>query len=261
MAPNRKKSQSKRVKTTGGLIKLSYTPREIEHKTKMIYQKVITSSQNFSNGNFTSFGSADLKHLFQLYDHHFFNNYFTKNCGDRINFRLSERMTQSGGKTSYWKQTKTFEICLSTTLIFQTFKDVFREIQVNGIVCRDRLETVMRILEHEIIHLMELVACGKSSCSKPQFQQLSGSIFNHSGVTHQLVTHAERAYKKFNLKPGDQVAFDFEGRSYVGKIHRITKRATVLVRHCKGSFRDKQGRQYSKFYVPVFALRRQENME
>ena len=180
MRHSEKKLRPGKIRSKGGLAKLGYSPREIEQRTAVIYNKVLTHSQNLDDGNFTRFGTDDLKRLFELYDRHFFNNFFTKNHGDKIIFRLSKRMTRSGGKTSYLRKSKTFQICLSTTLIFQTFNDVTREVKVNGIVCHDQLEAVMRILEHEMIHLMELVLFERSSCSKPQFRLFSRNIFNHS---------------------------------------------------------------------------------
>jgi len=225
----------------------------------MIYNKILSRSRFLDSGNFTRIDISDLQILFELYDHYFFNDYFNKNHGDRISFRLSKRMTKAGGKTSYWKQSETFEICLSTTLIFQTFGDISRKVMVSGIPCSDRLEAVMRIMEHEIIHLLELVVQGKSGCSQPQFKKLSKSVFNHNGVTHDLVTPAEKAHKKYNLKVGDSVVFDFEGKTLMGKIHRITKRATVMVENERGGFIDRQGKRYAKYYIPLPWLRSTNN--
>ena len=249
-----KKVRPRKIQSKGGLAKLGYSPREIEQRTAVIYNKVLSHSQNLDDGNFTRFSKDDLKRLFELYDRHFFNNFFTKNHGDKIFFRLSKRMTRSGGKTSYGRKSKTFEIYLSTTLLFQTFDDVTREVKVNGIVCHDRLEAVMRILEHEMIHLMELVLFERSSCSKPQFRLFSRNIFNHSDVTHQLITQTERARETFNLRIGDRVSFEHNGQTYVGVLSRITKRATVIVGDSDGQFVDSKGKQHSKYYVPLALL-------
>lgn len=244
---------------TKDLTNLKYTSQEIEKKTKKIYCQILAESKNFDQKNFTMIGTDDLKRLFELYDLSFFDRFFYNNYKEKIFFRLSQRMTRSAGKTAYMKRTNAYVISLSTTLIFQTFHDVMREVVVNGIVCHDRLEATMHVLEHEIIHLLEFVVFGSSSCSQPRFKQLSCNIFSHRGVTHQLVTQTERAQKKFNLYVGDAVSFEFEGNLYRGIIYRITKRATVMVKDSKGPYVDSQGTRYSKYYVPLHFLKQSKD--
>ena len=251
----RKKLKSKKIQSKGGLLNLRYSPSEIDKKVKAIYSKILSYSKNLDSGNFKSFSTDDLRHLFELYDRYFFNNFFTKNYGDTIFFRLSNRMTRASGKTTYWKNNKTYEICLSTVLMFQSFGDVRRKIKVSGIVCHDRIEAVMRVLEHEIIHLVERVLFETSSCFKPQFKQFSRNVFNHSDVTHQLVSHYERADKIFDLRVGNRVSFIVNGEMYIGLLTRITKRATVMVAAPDGPLVDSNGKRHSKYYVPLPLLK------
>lgn len=241
------------------LVNLKYMPQEIETKTRKIYGKALEKSKHFNQGNFIKFGTDDLRYLFELYDLYFFDRFFNKNYRENIFFRLSSKMTRAGGKTTYMKHANTCEICLSTALIFQTFHDVTREVKVNGIVCHDRLEASMSVLEHEIIHLLEWVLFGSSSCSQPRFKRLSRNIFSHTDVTHQLVTQTERAQKKFNLRVGDEVLFEYDGKTYRGIISRITKRATVMVKDSKGFHLDSQGKRYSKYYVPLHLLKQSKD--
>lgn len=240
------------------LADLKYTSREIKKKSKKIYRQILAESENFDCGNFKAIGTDDLASLFGLYDLYFFNRFFHNNYKEKISFRLSRRMTRAAGGIAYRKHDGTYTIALSTTLVSQTFHDVKREVTVNGIVCHDRLEATMRVLEHEIIHLLEWVLFGKTSCSKPGFRSLSRNIFGHTDVTHQLVTQAERAHKRFNLRVGDEAVFEHDGKTYRGVISRITKRATVMVRDSDGHFQDSQGNRYSKYYVPLQHLNRSE---
>lgn len=242
--------------TAGNLIAPKYTPQEIGIKTKQMYEQIIKESKNFKEGNFTKFSANDLKYLFELYDFYFFDNFFNKNYNEKISFRLSKRMTKSGGQTVYRKHSDTYEISLSITLIFQNYSDTVGEIVVNGIVCQDRLEATMRILEHEIIHLFEWILFGSSSCSGKRFKQFCYNIFNHTDIKHQLITSVERAYKKFNLRVGDKVEFEFDGQTRSGIIYRINNRATVMVEASKGLYKDSKGRRYSKYYVPIDSLRK-----
>ncbi|MEA1908140.1 MAG: hypothetical protein U9N43_03825 [Euryarchaeota archaeon] len=233
------------------LVNLRYTPIRIRRTNRKIYHQILRESENIDQGNFNAIAIKDFARLFELYDLHFFDGYFHNRCNGKIFFRLSERMTKSGGKIAYAKGTDVYTIYLSTALIFQTFGGVTREVTVNGIVCHDRLEATMCILEHEIIHLLELVFFDSTSCSKPRFKHLSRNIFGHTEVTHRLVTQAELAQKQQNLGIGSTVSFEYGGETYRGIISRITKRATVMVKNHAGDFRDRKGDRYSKYYIPL----------
>jgi hypothetical protein len=237
------------------LTNLKYTPARIRRTNRKIYRQILRESENIDQGNFNAIAIKDFARLFELYDLHFFDGYFHNQHNGKIFFRLSERMTRAGGKIAYAKGIGTYTIYLSTALIFQTFGDVTREVTVNGIVCHDRLEATMRILEHEIIHLLELVFFGSTSCSNPRFKRLSQNIFGHTAVTHRLVTQAELAHEQHNLRVGSVVSFEYGGETYSGVISRITKRATVMVRDPAGDFRDLQGDLYSKYYIPLENLK------
>ena len=242
------------------LVDLAFPLCEIEERTDRIYRQILVESENLDGGNFERIGTGDFERLFDLYDLHFFDGFFRAYCRGRLFFRLSRRMTRAAGKTTYREPPGAYEITLSTPLIFQTFQDVVREVTVNGIVCHDRLEATMRVLEHEIVHLLELVVFGRSSCTQPRFRQLSCDIFGHTGATHRLVTQAERAREKFNLKAGDEVVFAFEGKVCRGLISRITRRATVMVQDPNGGYADARGSRYRKYYVPLHLLKPTKGM-
>ena len=231
--------------------RISFTETEIYRLVKLIYGQALAESDDLESGNFNTAGTPDLKLLFRLYDHCFFGDYFSREYRGWISFRLSQRMTKTGGKVEYLRKDDAYRITLSTFLIFRSFQTGCREIKVNGIVCRDRLEAVMRILEHEIVHLLELTSYGNSSCKQKRFKKLARQIFAHTDVTHQLITQPEIAHRHYDLHAGDEVTFEFDRRKYTGIIDRINKRATVMVRDKKGHFRDDRGKRYLKFYIPL----------
>ena len=230
-------------------------PGKIKEITKKIYRVILKESQNLGQGNFNQIGTVDLIRLFELYDQYFFNGFFYNNCKDKLSFRLSSRMTKTAGKVTHHRQKNSYTISLSTFLLFQTFDDVQMTIRVNGIVCYDRLEAAMRILEHEIIHLLELVVQGSSSCSNNKFRHKAMNIFGHTETTHRLITQEVRALAKYKLKIGDEVLFQFKEESHRGIIYRIKKRATVMVKNSNGDFRDSQGNRYTKYYIPLQFLK------
>lgn len=237
------------------------TPEEIVARTSTVYRELLEKSRHVRSGNFQSIHPADLKRLFAAYDQVFFGQQITSQLGTTpLSFRLSKRLTSTAGTTTRRTLRRPlrpphveYEICISTTLLFQTFRDVDRTVTASGVACQDRVEALQRIFEHELIHLVEMLVWSDSNCSAPRFQTITRRLFGHREHTHQLITQRERAFAKFGLRVGDRVAFRMDGRHHVGIINRITRRATVLVETPAGK-RYSDGKHYAKFYVPLDLL-------
>ncbi len=241
---------------TDRLLDNAHSLSSIEKKRKEIHKKMIERSGFIDDGNFNSIAPADVKLMFQLYDEIFLGNYINDNYPDRIMFKLSRRMTRSGGKTEYHSNRDIYVITLSSTLLFQSFNGEGRDITLCGIVCKDRLEAAMVIMEHEIVHLIEYVLYGDTNCSSRRYLSLGSRIFGHTDVRHQLVTGREVADKEYGLKVSDRVSFEFKGEIRKGVISRITKRATVMVEDPKGYYKDLSGKNYTKYYIPMGHLKK-----
>lgn len=235
---------------------------EVREQTREIRDILLAESRSIREPNFSSIHSSDLEMLFELYDEMFFDSELgpaARSNNTPLTFRVSKRMTRVGGTTTRYRHYQkhgpkwSYEIAISSTLLFSTFYDVNRTIEVTGIECRNRVEALQRIFEHELIHLTEMVAFGDSSCSQKRFQRLSFQFFTHTEATHQLITPGERAATRFGIRPGDRVRFQSNGRNYEGFVNRITKRATVLVEDSSSPLYS-DGKRYAKFYVPVSLL-------
>jgi hypothetical protein len=244
-------------------------PAAVAERTRAIYEKVLSESRWLRTGNFTAIAVDDLERLFGLYDGAFFEGQLMRlvaaEAEGRLGFRLSKRMTKVGGTTTRHerlvrrpgppRKRLAYEIAISTTLLFQTFGDIRRTIRVNGVECSDRLEALQRVFEHELLHLLEMLVWGDSSCSAENYKRLAARIFAHTDVTHQLVTQRERALANYQILLGDRVVFEYEGHHHAGIVNRITRRATVLVEDAHGApYSD--GRRYRKFYIPLAMLRK-----
>ncbi len=223
----------------------------------------IDRSHVMQHANFTVTQATDLQRMAELYDRQFFDEHcltIARHFG--IQFRWSKRMTSTGGKTVRTTQvdrktgsTKVqYEIVLSAPLLFQTFGDLQRPIRVTGVLCNNRLQAMQRILEHELIHLVEMLVWQDSCCAATRFQSIAGRLFGHTEHKHDLITQQERASRKFNIHVGSRVLFQHEGARFVGTVNRITRRATVLVPDRKGQLYQ-DGQRYRKFYVPLSHLR------
>ena len=241
----------------------SISPPEREDKQTAVYQFVLQNSPNISDGHFRTISNADLGLLFQITDEHFFDGMLGGICEQTscrpLAFRLSTRMTSTGGMTTmqqarHLNSLPEFEIAIATTPLFDTFR-FDEDAKVGGLVCHNRLEALQRIMEHEMLHLAELLLFRDSNCSAAPFKNSARKLFGHTESNHSLLTPKDVARKKLGIDCGDEVSFSVDGKHYRGFVNRITKRATVLVPDPKGTRYD-DGKKYSKFYVPLTMLKR-----
>lgn len=240
----------------------SYHEAERRRLCYDIGQTVIGASRVMNSPNFNTTNALDLQHMAELYDRLFFEGHcltIARHFG--VQFRWSKRMTSTGGKTvrtthvdrKTGVQVHQYEIVLSAPLLFQTFGDLQRPIRVTGVLCTNRLQAMQRILEHELIHLVEMLVWNDSCCAASRFQAIAGRLFGHTEHKHDLITQQERAARKFNIRVGSRVEFQHEGVRRVGTVNRITRRATVLVTDSTGQLYD-DGLRYRKYYVPLSHL-------
>ncbi len=238
-------------------------PTQIAGRQLDIFQSVLRQSSGVRLPNFQTISAGDLKLLFHLYDDMFFNGQIDlalANMGSSLSFRLSRRMTSAGGKTTRWHFPKSmhrpprFEIALSTTLLFESFQNG-QPIMVTGLQCDNRLQAMQRVMEHEMIHLCEMLVWFHSSCSAQRFLRIAHGLFDHRKSSHELLTPVDKARKDFGIRVGDRVSFSANGQQWVGTVNRITRRATVLVPHQRGQ-KYTDGGSYLKFYVPLTQLQR-----
>jgi hypothetical protein len=252
------------------LFVLLYSASEVEARKGRIYESLLAQSPQVRNGNFRLIGTDDLERLFNWYDREFFagrlGEMLMEDEAHPVTFRLSRRLVRAAGQTirqvsRVHRHGKPFakveyEITISATLLFNTFQDVDRPVTVGGLLCRDRVEALQRIFEHELLHLAEFLAWGRSNCRADNFHKLSRRIFAHEGAFHDLITPGEQARAAYGILIGDYVTFEIDGRQHAGRVNRITRRASVLVEDPRGVLFD-DGNRYLTFYVPLPLLRKE----
>jgi hypothetical protein len=232
---------------------------QISARTTEIHSLVLSGSEHIEAANFTRIHQADLELMFAEYDNRFFGGQIKESIGTTpLRFGLSKRMTSAGGKTTCITDRRNgrrrYEISVSMVILFGCFNgDDHRPLTASGIACRDRLDALQRVMEHELVHLIELLLWDRSSCSQPRFHSITRRFFGHTESQHQLITPKEKAIVQFGLKPGMKVRFRLDGVQHTGIINRISKRATVLVEDGQG-LPYSNGKHYAKFYVPVQML-------
>ena len=251
------------------LLSLALDPEVRAAREQRVRSELLARSPHLADGSCETLRADDLDTLIGLYDAHYFEGWLGELLRESspapLELRLSRRMTSVGGSTRRRRhcarrrgrthEYHSYESAVSAVLLFQSFADVDRAVVVSGVECRDRLAALQRIREHELVHLLEFLVWGESSCARPRFLSIAGNVFGHSEAKHGLVTQAERALVNHGVRVGDWVEFDGEGTRHAGFIRRITKRATVLVEHPDGD-RYTDGRRYVKWFVPLPELRR-----
>lgn len=247
------------------LQKLRLESQDRDRAFRKVYESVLAESPYLDdNPNFTRIGTNDLGRMFDLYDKIFLGGEVRRalaSQNSKLEFALSRRLTRSGGQTKRTRPSRSqafspaqYEIAVSVPVLFATFGEVDRPIRACGRLCYDRLEALQRIMEHELLHLAEMLSWDRSNCSAGRFRDLATNIFGHTESHHQMITPQERAMVHFGVKPGSRVSFDWEGKELFGVVNSIRRRATVLVPSSQGiPYSD--GRRYDKFYVPVERLR------
>jgi len=244
------------------VLRQTFEPSQINHWQNEIHEQTLLLSRSIDRPNFSKVGRDDLVRMIRMYDDRFFGGRVLPLAeAEGLSYGLSSRMTKVAGKlvTSYptgdYNGQRQFEMVLSSTLLFQTFEDSDRPVDVTGRPCRDRLEAMQRVAEHELVHLIEMLVWNDGTCSESRFQSIAKRYFQHTDYRHDLITQRERALLKFNIRVGDMVHFHHDGHKMTGRVNRITRRATILVASKKGElFND--GRRYQRYYVPLEKLKK-----
>lgn len=229
----------------------------IESKRREISKLLMEKSRNIKNETISALSAADLEILFRLYDEIFFESWFKQNYKGKLKFSVSRQMTRSAGLTrcprninSIRPEELVIEVKIGIDFFFH-YGLIEGSGMVGGIDTGSSLEALQLVLEHELCHVIEFILFGRSSCKGERFRTMAGNLFGHTESCHKLPTHRQIAVEKLGVNIGDTVSFTFEGKKHTGVLYNLKKRAVVMVRDKNGMLADKQGKRYSKYYVPI----------
>ena len=242
------------------MIYIKYDLKTIDEKRALIKNKLFERSSNIKSENFDRISEKDLYILYELYDEIFLQNWFKQNFKGNIKFILSRQLTRAAGNTRTRKniaeiesENIEFEVKISLNHLIN-FNKINRTKYVGGIEAHSITDSLMLVFEHEMCHVIEFILYNKSSCSKKPFKDLIYNLFGQTESTHKLVSSYEANVFEYGIKQGDRVKFNYKGKCISGFIQRINKRATVMCPDLHGSYIDKFGRRYCKYYVSPESL-------
>jgi len=246
------------------LLKKKYSPKVIEKKRIAIAKRFIGSVKHIKSSQLEQLKDSDLQRLAMLYDEVFFDNCLKHYSHIEHKYYFSKKLKKSGGLTrisieqsnqTKEKRIKTIEIRINVNMVFD-YKFTNEDRYACGILVESSLEALMVILEHELCHVIEFIAYGKSEDKGKVFQKLTHSLFGHKEFTHSLMTETEKNIRMYTVMVGDTVKLSLNGRLGSGIVQKIEhQRATVLVYDPDGRYVIEQnGRRCSKYVVPVKGL-------
>ncbi len=242
------------------MLNIKYYFITISEKRIQIKNALFEKSTNIKTENFDKISDKDLYILFELYDEIFLKKWFKQNFEGKIKLILSRQLKSAAGNTRTKKniaqiqnEDLEFEVKISLNHLVN-FDKINRCKYVGGIEVFSKLDSMMLVFEHELCHVIEFIIFKKSSCKKKPFKELIYNLFGQTESTHKLVSANEINVREFGLRLGDKVKFQYNDKCINGFIQRINKRATVMSLDKQGSYIDKLGKTYKKFYVPLESL-------
>lgn len=242
------------------MINIKYNDETIKTKRKAVTEGLLKESTNINSGKIECISVLDLCILYEHYDKNFFNNWFKNNFKGQILYELSRRMTKSAGITKCPKNISQMRleqvriiICIGVEFFFR-FDHLEGSKIVCGIEAHNSLEALQIVFEHELIHALEFLMFHTSNCNGQRYKDTAKNIFNHTQSHHQMPTNRKIASEKLGINIGDKVQFLFEDKRLNGYVANICKRATVMAVNSNGTYVDKKGIRYIKYYVPLEGL-------
>jgi hypothetical protein len=215
----------------------SYTPGYIDYLRQSIHD-AITENYLGGNPNFNVIPDI-LEQMYTIYDQMFFDSQLsgitTKN-NVNLTLQFSDKLTKTGGSCD--KKRCVYIIKISQPIILDTFKHGESFHISNGLKCYDRLECLMNVFEHELMHFVVGITHGhvsKDPIYKAHglyFQQLVRSYFGHTKFHHELIhtgRNTEITGKKEDFSEHDYVTYrSKKGFLVTGQILKLNPKRAVV---------------------------------
>lgn len=224
----------------------------ISTQRDQILDSLCASDEGFRKVPVSSIKPETLQDMLGLYDRHFFSGLLADKLPD-LSVTLSSRMTSSAGKfictRGPFRRIKHAEIRMSSDFLFRLQEGPF---ELNGLSVNTPQEAFLIVFEHELCHAIETVVFGETGHSS-RFMSLANGLFGHTAARHRLPTRRQEASDS-GLRIGSRVSFIYRNQTMSGILTYIGKTATVMVPSPQGEYRDRTGRRFTKYRVPLAKL-------
>lgn len=225
----------------------------IARQRAIILSRLLAGDEDFCQIPVRGISQSTLDSMLELYDSMFFGGYLKKL---NVFVTLSSRLTSAAGKFLFVRgafgRIKHAEIRMSSDFLMRLDQGPF---ELNGLSVATPQEAFLLVFEHELCHALETLIDGRTSHSS-RFLSLAHGLFGHTATRHKLPTRRTEAAQS-GMIVGASVFFSYKGQTLSGIVTYIGKMATVMVPDPGGEYRDRSGRKYSKYRIPIDRLTRQ----
>lgn len=164
-------------------------PDNIDNMRKKIYDHFKDWKDSVSEMN-----SKNLRLLFDKYDELWFNNdlnKYMKTNHIKFNFYTTSPKGETFSTEGICYGPEANQCEYKMTIPLEHFKKIngTRLINVAGHLCKDQLECLMRVIEHEMCHLIIFMYCGDivlADQHSKMFTDMSKRLFNHTDFHHYI---------------------------------------------------------------------------
>lgn len=225
----------------------------IAHQRAIILGRLLAADEAFCRIPVQGISQDSLDQMLELYDSMFFGGYLRQL---NVIVTLSSRLTSAAGKFLFVRgafgRIKHAEIRMSSDFLMRLDQGPF---ELNGLSVATPQEAFLLVFEHELCHALETLMDGRTSHSS-RFLTLANGLFGHTATRHKLPTRRAEAAQN-GMIVGASVSFPYNRQTLSGIVTYIGKMATVMVPDPGGEYRDRRGRKYCKYRVPLDRLTKQ----
>lgn len=220
-----------------------HNPYEYANMLKLTLERIPIKTVNNINPTL-------IRMVFESIDKVYLDGFFATNFKNKFEFLTSNRLRTSAANIELKPDNSKFIITVSSAIFDLNFRNSGDIVTVNGIHCGNKLEALVGIIQHEMVHAIEWVNDRRTE-HNDKFRQNSYCLFGHREIQHCLKVPGKNheTYlpgRREDFSVGQLVNFSDNGEMFHGRIARIGKRATVMVGP-------------KKWYVPIGLLKKEIN--
>ena len=194
--------------------KNNYSKKEISFKKKKIYQVL---KENI-NQDFNNINRDIIKDMFILYDHIFLFDQFyeylnNNNLKVKFEFDTKDNTNQILGNTNRKNQSDhTIILYLKNINNLINVNNNNDYVKIGGIKCYDRIQCLMNVFEHELVHLLIYIFCDKldlienyrknnqDDSHNEIFRNILRNIFGHTQIYFMNLKSINMTQKELDKK-------------------------------------------------------------
>lgn len=226
---------------------------EILRRRARILSELLAMDAAFSVIPVCGIHESTLRKMLDQYDNLFLQGYLARSYHE-IKLTLSSRLISAAGKFVYsrnpYGKLKCAEIRMSQDFLTRLKQGPFA---LNGLYASTPQEAFLMVFEHELCHAIEFSLYGHTGHSN-RFLTLANGLFGHTQTKHSLPTRRAEAAQN-GLIVGMLVSFTYQNKTLTGRVTYIGKTVTIMVPSPRGEYRDRQGKRFSKYHVPLSEVR------